>query len=94
MKVNNLDVGADAARMNDNSDEYDDDDEMPKTLLAVKDSKQLSVMLTRRGRNNLETLEVSKDRWWNWKKCDKPLKHKMISNMKVPSPNVIDYTCF
>ena len=80
--------------MNDNSDEHNDDDEMPKTLLAVKDSKQLSVMLTRRRRINLETLEVSEDRWWNWQKCDKPLKHKMISNMKVPSPNVIDYLCF
>ena len=64
MKVNNLDEGADAARMNDNSDEHDNDDEMPKTLLAGKDSKQLSVLLTRRCSNNLETLEVSEDRWW------------------------------
>ena len=94
MKVNNLDVGADAARMNDNSDEHDDDNEMPKTLLAGKDSKQLSVMLTRRGSNNLETLEGSEDRWWNWKKCDKPLNDKMISNMKVLSPSVIDFFCF
>ena len=94
MKVNNLDEDVDAARMNDNSGEYYNDDEMPKTLLAGKDSKQLSVMLTRRGSNNLETLEVSEDRWWNWKKCDKPLKHKMIRNMKVPSPSVIEYVCF
>ena len=67
---------------------------MPKTLLAGKDSKQLSVMLTRRCSNNLETWEGSEDRLWNWKKCDKPLKHKMISNMKVPSPSVIDCICF
>ena len=94
MKVNNFDEDADAAMMNDNSAEYYNDDEMPKTLLAGKDSKQLSVMLTRRGSNNLETWEVSEDRWWNWKKCDKPLKHKMISNMKVPPPSVIDCICF
>ena len=94
MKEKNLDEDVDAARMNDNSGEHHNDDEMPKTLLAGKDSKQLSVMLTRRGSNNLETLEGSEDRWWNWKKCDKPLKHKMISNMKVLSPSVIDYICF
>ena len=84
--MNNLDEDVDAARMNDNSGGYyDDDDEMPKTLLAGKDSKQLSVMLTRRGRNNLETLEVSEDRWWNWKKCDKPLKHKMMQHESAVS---------
>ena len=77
MKEKNLDEDVDVARMNDNSDEYDDDDEMPKTLLAGKDSKQLSVMLTRRGSNNLETLEVSEDRWWNWKKNAKPLNDKI-----------------
>ena len=43
--------------------------------------------------NNLETLGSSRDKWWNWMKCDKPLDGKANSNMKVLSPDAVDHIC-
>ena len=38
-------------------------------------------------------LGSSRDKWWNWMKCDKPLDGKANSNMKVLSPDAIDHIC-